>query len=264
VADATMMHWGDVSYPIIAGHLDGPRFSMEAVVGTGFVPCDGVVVTCWHCVRDSRDELDYVVGLRPPEGQPVDLKQIRDLEKDDRGFDLATGSVELEASPRFNLCPAATSLVGQSVWSVGFPMPRRTVSSSGRGLVVLQPRCLRGYITTEHDSDSDDTFTKGQPTFELDMLAPAGMSGAPLLIQSIGPVGLRLVGVVYGSMDSYTIADEALVDSESGERRAEVRRYVSFGAAHSLVSIHELRGRATGGRTLAELMSDSPRFELSS
>lgn len=36
------------------------------------------------------------------------------------------------------------------------------------------------------------------------------------MIESIGPVGLRLVGVVYGSHDSYTVAEEASIDMTTG------------------------------------------------
>ena len=66
--------------------------------------------------------------------------------------------------------------------------------------------------------------------------------------------------MVYGNHDAYTIADEAIIDPSTGERSAEARRYISFGLAHTRESLAGLRGAATHGRPLADLVPDAPDF----
>lgn len=258
MTDVEVLLWGDVSYPILVGHRHVTGFEIKAVVGTGFVPLDGVLVTCWHCVKGSAQGLDFALGLRPANGASIPTLGIENVEADAGGLDLATASVELAASPLFNLCPDR-AVSGHNVWSAGFPLPKRTVLSTGQGVLNVQPRQLKGYITCEFDNPDHPGFGS-QPSYELDMLSPAGMSGSPLMIDSIAPVGLRLVGVIYGSRDAYTIADEARVDEETSGVSAEVRRYVSFGASHSWESVGQLRGTATGARPLAELLPRAPNL----
>jgi hypothetical protein len=88
------------------------------------------------------------------------------------------------------------------------------------------------------------------------MLAPAGLSGAPLITQRdyLGNPS-QVVGVVYSSTESYSVVQEAEVDAETGETTAEVRRLVPFGLAHYTTSLLELAGAATEERPLSEIVT---------
>ena len=251
--------WGDVSYPIMSGRWQGDSFNVNGVVGTGFVPADQVLVTCWHCVRATKDGVDFGLGLRPSasEGQArvEKIAKLHDIAQDPRGLDLATARVGLESSALYNLSPEK-AVAGFDVWSAGFPMPRRTLLASGQHQTDLTPRHLQGYVVREFPN-LDHPGYPTQPTYELDMLAPGGLSGAPLMVRSLAPVGLRLVGVVYGSHDNFTVAEE-METSDAG--RLEVRRYVSFAWAHAWESVAGLVGPATREKQLRDLMRDSPDF----
>jgi hypothetical protein len=87
-------------------------------------------------------------------------------------------------------------------------------------------------------------------SYELDMPAPEGLSGAPVVLHGTKAV----VGVVYGHNDVALVEEHATVDDETGARSPEVLRIVSFGLAHHTHTLHELRGKATGGRPLKELV----------
>jgi hypothetical protein len=122
---------------------------------------------------------------------------------------------------------------------------------------MFQPRALRGYVTrsfvnTEHRHDGH--HYPPQPSLELDMRAPAGLSGAALVVPAGAEDVWQLVSVVYGECDSYTIAEEAHLDPSTGESTSEVRRIVSFGLGHATESVANLSGPATGGVPLKELL----------
>jgi hypothetical protein len=68
-----------------------------------------------------------------------------------------------------------------------------------------------------------------------------------------GTVG-RLVGVVYGSHDSFTIAEEDTIDYATGQSSAEIRRYVAFDLAQ-VSSLGQLSVKQPMGRPLRELMA---------
>jgi len=65
------------------------------------------------------------------------------------------------------------------------------------------------------------------------------------------------MGVVYGTADAYSIAEEARADDETGESVPEVRRIVSFGLATYVTVLGELYGAATGGKTVRQLIGQA-------
>jgi hypothetical protein len=137
------------------------------------------------------------------------------------------------------------------VFSLGYPLADRTRSSDREIVVEMTARTLKGYVVRTFENTRHAGFGP-QLSYELDMPAPSGMSGAPVLQTGNGSV--RLVGVVYGTADSYTIAEQSRVDEASGLRTPEVRRYVTFALAHHLRSVAALSGDATRGQTIAELL----------
>lgn len=87
------------------------------------------------------------------------------------------------------------------------------------------------------------------------MPAPEGLSGAPLMT-----LAGEVLGVVYGTVETASIAEWASVDEE-GKRTPEVQRIVSFAVAHHTDSLLSLSGAATSGRTLREYLSSQARSE---
>ncbi len=100
------------------------------------------------------------------------------------------------------------------------------------------------------------TFSNDWPEFgrvasyELDMPALSGMSGAPII-----RVGSReVIGVLYGRNDAETIEEFSSRDPETGARTPEVVRMTSFAVAHFTDTLRELRGQATQNLPLAEYL----------
>jgi hypothetical protein len=251
LADGYVRLWG-VALPVALGQFGPDGFTLTAMTGTGFVAAPGVFVSCAHCLPNDRGDLAAAVS--DAEGV-INLVPLTSITHDPL-LDLATARIEYDPGYRFNFCPEEP-WSGLDVWTTGFPLMTRERPTDGRGVWSVTPRSLRGYIVRPYDNDRHSGFAI-QPSYELDMLSPAGLSGAPLMVHSLGPVGLRLLGVIYGTHDAYTIDAESLIDPETGEPAPEVRRYVSFGLAHQRESLQQLRGDATEGRRLDELLGTTP------
>ncbi len=91
------------------------------------------------------------------------------------------------------------------------------------------------------------------PSYELDMPAPQRLSGAPLFSAVTGEV----VGVVYGTNDVGLVEEFSSVNPETGERKPEIHRIVSFALAHYTDTLRLLTGDATQGLALAEYVLNS-------
>lgn len=138
---------------------------------------------------------------------------------------------------------------GIDVFTYGYPMTTgERTDFEGRMRFELQERYLEGYVTRSFFY-SPPGFKK-TPSYELDMLAPAGLSGGPFVKRP----GTNLMGVVYGSFDSYTIAQETRIDHETGDATPEVRRVVPFGLATYVEAFGALSGAATDGKPLRDLL----------
>ncbi|MBA3528206.1 MAG: trypsin-like peptidase domain-containing protein [Rubrobacter sp.] len=220
--------------------------------GTGFLIGKQVFVTCWHCVDTPLpDDRFYAVLVKAGKGFNYRAAALIEPEQDRNGADLATARVNL--APELGLTLAerdAPDLV--DVWSFGYPFTAltETIPEVGR-LPLIEARALKGYIMRNfyyHPPVGDLIHS-----YELDMPAPAGLSGGPVV--RIHPIrGAReVIGVVHGSNDVATIAELASVD-ERGERRPEVQRISSFALAHHTNTLRNLTGSATGGRSLAEFL----------
>ena len=88
------------------------------------------------------------------------------------------------------------------------------------------------------------------PVWELDMQVPGGLSGAPLFFQGTDAV----LGVVFHAHEVETVETFRCVDPVTGKREPEIVRVIYFGLAHPMELVLELRGQASGGRALRELM----------
>jgi hypothetical protein len=118
------------------------------------------------------------------------------------------------------------------MWSPAATRCRRTDT---RDVKIDTNACLlRGYVTRLRMDDRP-----GWPpvrAYELDMPAPGGVSGSPLL----RPEPFEVVGVVYREHDLYV-----------PERQVPV----TFAYAHHLSTLREARAAATETRPLAEYLA---------
>jgi hypothetical protein len=236
----------DILPLFVAEERGGTKVDLVSFEGTAFVVAPSVIVTCWHCVRRPLTERQaYAVGL----GQM--LYPLTEVQQDPRGLDLAIARVDgLVPSLGLRLAEDEDVLQGQEVMAYGFPLGQVSRGVHGAARPDVASRVLHGYITRR--------FVASLPGFistlslEIDMPAPAGLSGAPVIVRGRRP--MLLGGVVYGANAVAQIEELAQSDPATGFRTPEVQRIVTFAAAHMPDSLRDLRGAATGGRRLADLL----------
>jgi Trypsin-like peptidase domain len=197
--------------------------------GTGFRFGDSLVVTCWHCVADAAPGHGYAAGFRGEDGGFA-MVPLLNVTQDENGADLATASLsESPHPPEANLELNPHALTGgDDVWTYGYPLTPEIVGEDDPRNLGLNGRRLEGHVTRpfryEHPPYGDVRC------YEIDMPAPEGLSGAPLLR---GP-GRAVAGVLYA------------------RRQVGV---ISFALAHHTESLHELRGIATNRLRLADYVA---------
>ena len=237
----------DLSYPSLAGTVL-PIFLVEGdkvhgFYGAGLLLDKGIFITCWHCVSASTSgDKRYVVAI-PSTGHECTHIDLKNVERDASGADLAIGMVDAVPKLQLVLAPGPFELMGHDVWSFGYPYTDQEPSNSGGYDFTLNGRILRGYVTRTFPYD----HPSGQQveSYELDMPAPSGMSGAPLVLRG----GLQVTGVVFGTHDVET------VDAEStAGRRIQTTRVVSFGLAHTAKTLLAAITSATNGMPLARFL----------
>ena len=232
----------DHVFPIVVEDVEAQRY--VSYEGTGLVAVPGVLVTWWHCIAKSLPANHGYVAVKMDDyGNNTGGFQnlpLAEISQDRSGTDLATASVE--HSPKTPLAfPGEEIFIGHDVWAFGFPFS----NVAERSGLALSFRALKGYISRVFDHE---TANFGPiPSYEIDMPAPAGMSGAPLFTFK------SLVGMVYGELESYTINDWLFVD-ERGIVQPESRKVITFALAHRVEALRAVRGAATRDRALAELM----------
>lgn len=235
---------GDI-LPIFVLAVSGSAQEAVSFEGTGFLVAPQVLVTCWHCVKAELPPGQlYVVPVGPT------LYELSRIEPDPSGLDLATATVEeLRPTLDLRLASDADVLPGIDVTTFGYPADT-VLALDERGKFNYSGRVLKGYIARRfHAAPTGPIVT---PTLELDMLAPAGLSGAPLLIH--GHNTNTVVGVLYGSHATATIEEIASVDPATGVRQPEIQRLATFGLAHTPLSLGALKGAATNYKPVSELL----------
>jgi Trypsin-like peptidase domain len=229
-------------FALFAVEPDGS--SIRDFLGTGFLLAGGILVTCWHCVRGPV-EAGLVVAAVQGGDDFIPAFVLRDLAQDRNGSDLATA--RLDRVQLFGLELATASVdTGTDVWSYGYPLT--DPPDERRPTYRLNARYLEGYVTRAfYYSD------KRVPSYELDMRAPAGLSGAPVV--EVG--SKRVIGVVYGVEEVERIEIFGRTDPETRERTPDVVRLETFALAHYTDTLRTVVGPATGGRQLAEAVDDA-------
>jgi V8-like Glu-specific endopeptidase len=240
---------------IVTGPTEDP--DIKAFMGTGFVLHKNVFVTCHHCVAAPLEKGDrYVVALpiewvsAPPDRNwagPYGIADLSNIEQHPGGIDLATATLPF-SSAYLGLAGVGLS-VSDEVFAYGYPLTQDSPHPvAGRSLTIFG-RYLQGYCTTIYANDVPDYAQT--PSYELDMPAPRGLSGAPVIKRGTPEV----VGVVYGTKDTGTVEEFSRVDEATGTRTPELQRVTTFAVAHMFDSLHDLSGSATDSRPLGEYLS---------
>jgi hypothetical protein len=141
------------------------------------------------------------------------------------------------------------TLRGENVESYGYPLMPPPVTDPETGRLVFDltgPRLLKGYVMRNFEYRPPGR--SGVASSELDMPAPEGLSGAPMVRADTAEV----LGVIYGVNEVAKIDSLAYVDERTGERRPEIQRLVTFGLAHYTEPLWQASGPATDGRPLQE------------
>jgi hypothetical protein len=242
----------DLVFPLVFGHRKPEGFDIAGVAGTAFVPAPGVVVSCAHCFG-GLDEWEYALAkVVVDESSPVGL--ITDIALHPDGYDLAVGRVSdarFRPLPPFELKDAG---IGADVLAPGYPLPRRWRRSMDEPVQFeVTVRGLRGHVTSDGIVSGLGQYGS-LPSVEVDMQIPGGLSGAPLFDWGFIQNPLKLVGVVRGTSVLLSTRDEPFPADEDDDAD-EVERH-TFGLASPAIAVASLRGPATDGRPLGEIISE--------
>lgn len=215
--------------------------------GTGFLIAPNLLITCWHCVRNTLEENQtYAVNRE----QKAELFPLFNIQQDGNNTDLATANVAM--LPESELILAEKDVYeGTDVHSFGYPLMNFELNEeTGEKFPAIDFRLLKGYITRNFWRD-DPTFGRGY-AYELDMPTPEGLSGSPLF-----KVGSReVLGVVFGYNDVALIEYLGQFDHETGKREPDVQKIYHFGLAHNTKTLRNLTNDATRNLPLHEYLKE--------
>lgn len=223
---------------------DGSWFPRD-FLGTGFLVSPGLLMTCWHPVAQAAERGKRVVLVGRDRGgryQPVDLE---DLSPDESGRDLASARVSISTAKPWTL-GAQLLPSGADVFTFGYPLT--DPPNELRPAFQLGGRYLQGYIARSFHFE--DPRFGATSSYELDMRAPSGISGAPLVLVN----SHEIVGVVYGRHSVETLESFAIRDPKTGETKPEVLQVEHFALAHIAETLREHRSAATRNKPLADLV----------
>jgi hypothetical protein len=220
-------------FALFAVEPDGS--AIRDFLGTGFLLADGIVVTCWHCVHAAMEGQLAVAAVQT-------------------GGDFIPGHAGRErlgyrdCATRSNPALRTRARIrtrGHRHRRVDVRLPLTDPPNERRASFLLNARDLEGYITRAfYYSDAR------VPSYELDMRAPAGLSGAPLI--EVG--SKRVIGVVYGVHEAERIERFGRTDPDTGLREPELVRVETFALAHYTETLRAVVGPATGERPLGDVV----------
>jgi hypothetical protein len=123
---------------------------------------------------------------------------------------------------------------GMRVWSFGYPLPEVRPEHGEPPTYAIAPRFVRGSVMRRFNG----AFVGGRrfPCGELDMTAPPGLSGAPIVFEGSD----HILGV-YFRRHTTKVPDE------------DPARLYTFALAYDNEILSGLKGSASNGRTIGEL-----------
>ena len=232
--------------PIFVVDLTRPALAVS-YEGTGFIIARNLLITCWHCVSSKLEANKQYAAMIWIDSQGWKPFFLSDIEQDANGSDLASANVKLEPTMGLTLANQDAGL-GAEVWTYGYPFTDVKQNLSGETDITLHPRYLQGYVMRSFNYQHPQYGRL--PSYELDMPAPEGLSGAPLIRQD----SKEVIGVLYGNNDVGTIDHFSRIDPVSGKQEPEIQRVVSFALAHHIRTLRNLQGTATQKLSLSEYL----------
>jgi len=117
-----------VVLPIVTVDLAARRTT--GVYGSAWLARTNLVITCGHCIPGDlpKGQALAVAKKNPAGGYHPYL--LHDVERDRRGFDLATARVELASEEDWPLY-AGVAQMGMSVWAYGYPLSHPRAQEGG-------------------------------------------------------------------------------------------------------------------------------------
>jgi hypothetical protein len=184
--------------------------------GTGFICSESNTgISAFHVVDvEKKDSLFacFLSGFQSP---------ITEIHQHPQGFDIAKFKIDFKGGEPLSLMEGDI-LPGQNIYSWGFPL---TEERGGR--------YIKGYVTRY----LNNPFSKYEPSYELSVEIPMGLSGCPLLLAHNG---VKVAGVLFGNGRSESIDDqyEEIISSE--EKKTYVsKKILSYGLAQRLENLKE-------------------------
>lgn len=238
--------------PIFSGRDEGDGWRPRRIHGTGLLIASltgtrQIFVTCWHCLSPQLEAGEsYSVAFQNDEGSYA-LRHLDSITQDPSGQDLATATLQELPMSFLHLAERPTE-TADSVHTFGYPLTEVALDRHDNLRFTLHSRILKGYVTQAFTHERPGWGPT--PSYELDMLTPAGLSGAPLIDAPTGAVS----GVVYGGWDVATILHMARIDPSTGEVSPEVQRMTGFGLAHYYDTLAGTSGAATDGLPLVDFL----------
>ena len=221
--------------PVVRFRRTAPgEYEPVAAVRSGFTFGEGTFVTCWHCVSGPLGDGEVYGAAMRFEGtgsQTYDrVFELADLEQDAAGNDLALARVSYTVDPVLVLAsdPAAW---GEDIVTSVSPAVNTRNPDTREPKIDMNACLLRGYVTRLKIDGRPGR--KPVRAYELDMPAPGGVSGSPLL----RPAPFEVVGVVYGEQDQHVPGRGVPL---------------TFSYAHHLSTLQHAQATATGNRPLFE------------
>lgn len=211
----------------------GSDYRPKGTVGTAFTFGEGTLVTCAHCVRTPiADDEAYGVVVRPSVYAKIyeAVYELVDLSFDPGGADIALARIGLRSEFQLRLAPEPFGWASDVV-ALGYPLPTALGTETPSPEFQISARAMKGFVVRIMSDD-----LPGQPlrAYELDMPAPGGISGAPLL----NPQTLDIGGIVYGT-GSIQVGDSPVYP---------------FAKAYHLTVLAATSGPATHNHPLSEFL----------
>jgi hypothetical protein len=156
---------------------------------------------------------------------------------------LATARTAFEPEMGLTIGENPVPSYGTDIWSFGYPLidVQAHPEMPKRKRFLLDGRYMQSYWPGFGPI----------PSYELDMPALAGMSGAPIIRRG----STEVIGVLYGRIDAETIEEFGSRDPVTEERLTpEVVRIVYFAAAHFTTTLRTLRDKVTDGQPLSDYL----------
>lgn len=227
----------DYVFPIAGGvEKSNKEYILTNIFGTGFSVAENIFFTAGHVVQEIQaQELTVSIGINVE--NTIRHFPVTDVEVLPE-IDLAILKTEtsLKAAKQFRWNLKKLGML-QEVSAVGFPF---AVDFSESKAYV---RSFRGYIVSEHDWER--LLTKPR-VYEISFLAPAGLSGSPLLLMDIPP---SVCGYIIGNskIEIPVLRDIERISEDKSKIIVERYEMSTFGISITIESIMDIKSQILGG-----------------